>query len=736
MGIAHSRFGSTLTAARGFLWSICCCGLAAVALAQTPPPEVPVLARVELAGPPASYNLPVHVCLQDVAGRDYLLVFATESLLNQAGWPWKELSRNVTPEECVLATEMRAGARVAGREQWRPLYDDGRLWLLRATPDEAEQLAEAGFALQRLSAEPLVWSKPPARRPKDGGPPTAMPDPLVAAMVRTVDTTNLYSLLARLCGREPVLAGGGPQLISTRNTTSRQPLTNALEVCFNRLQALGLNPVYSAWTNGGYTNRNLVATLPGTTRSNELVLLTAHLDDMPTGTNAPGADDNASGSVAVLTAAGVFSQCQFQRTLRFVLFTGEEQGLYGSARYAAAAQTAGDNLVGVLNLDMIAWDGSGPATFQLHIRTSVNPGYSNDLVIASAFTNAVAAYGLALAPALKPDGMGQSDHASFWNRGYAAVCGIEDYGGDFNPHYHTTNDNLAHVNLCYFTASVKAAVATAAHLAGPVARVPADVLEVVSSDWTPGGTNGANPFLARHLPAATETGADPFDLALSNAPANPNSRCFELDTTPDGPGLLTDSRPSGSESPFVAALTMAAPDGVLVSTGDQLRFDFLSPPQPERLYLARIRVPGQFTPDGTDFLCVTNLRQVAAAGGYLPLPGLLSMAATNYGTCEIACHFLDTTSAGCPLQAISLTPSNFVFVSRAQAGVKLVDDLECISLLSNNTWTRLTSFTNDVAVDNASFDSGWQDLPRVADLSTVPPAPQYFFRLKRTWLAP
>jgi len=97
-----------------------------------------------------------------------------------------------------------------------------------------------------------------------------------------------------------------------------------------------LEASYHNWSRSGYTNRNLIGTLPGTARSNELVLVTAHLDDMPGGARAPGADDNASGSVAVLTAAEVFTQFRFERTVRFILFTGEEQGLLGSAQYAAA----------------------------------------------------------------------------------------------------------------------------------------------------------------------------------------------------------------------------------------------------------------------------------------------------------------------------------------------------------------------------------------------------------------
>ena len=48
--------------------------------------------------------------------------------------------------------------------------------------------------------------------------------------------------------------------------------------------------------------------------------------DMPFTGSAPGADDNGSGSAALLTAANIMSRYRFQRTIRFVFFTGEEQG--------------------------------------------------------------------------------------------------------------------------------------------------------------------------------------------------------------------------------------------------------------------------------------------------------------------------------------------------------------------------------------------------------------------------
>ena len=123
-------------------------------------------------------------------------------------------------------------------------------------------------------------------------------------------------------------------------------IDRALEYAQQYLEKLGLKTErvpYSLSCRTGLSH-NLEAILPGT-ESQQSVLITAHLDSTTFGSVsiAPGADDNASGSSAVLEAARILSQYQFKHTIRFVLFTGEEQGLIGSRAYAvigAAAQLA------------------------------------------------------------------------------------------------------------------------------------------------------------------------------------------------------------------------------------------------------------------------------------------------------------------------------------------------------------------------------------------------------------
>jgi PKD repeat protein len=191
---------------------------------------------------------------------------------------------------------------------------------------------------------------------------------------------------------------------------------------------------------------------------------------MPSSGPAPGADDNASGSAAVMLAAKIMKDYAFGRTIRFVFFTGEEQGLLGSDAYAEKMDTENANIVAVLNMDMIGWDQQGGPVLRLHTRTASNPGYAADKAIADQFIAVVSGYGLSglLTPVIDPDGISASDHYSFWVQGFPGILAIEDDADDFNAYYHTASDKLDKLNLAYFTNFVKAALGTAAHLSLPV----------------------------------------------------------------------------------------------------------------------------------------------------------------------------------------------------------------------------------------------------------------------------
>lgn len=243
---------------------------------------------------------------------------------------------------------------------------------------------------------------------------------------------------------------------------------------------------------------NVIAELPG--ESDEVVLIAAHLDSTAVGTfrdaydptvhEAPGVDDDGSGVAAVLLIAevmrAVFAGRKPARTLRFALFNAEEQGLIGSNRYARAQAIAGANIVAVFQMDMIAYNNSAPNNFEVHAGTSAEIATPAEPDVERASLNladlvrsigtGLAEAGLSiLAPAqviASPDpAAGRSDHASFHDRGYAAVAISEDFfpspgnPADSNPNYHLVSDRV--FDLPFATSLARVICAAALRTAQP-----------------------------------------------------------------------------------------------------------------------------------------------------------------------------------------------------------------------------------------------------------------------------
>jgi Zn-dependent M28 family amino/carboxypeptidase len=109
---------------------------------------------------------------------------------------------------------------------------------------------------------------------------------------------------------------------------------------------------------------NVVATLKGTDPSdNRIFIISGHLDNMRTNVmdsvgDAPGANDDGSGSAAVLECARIMSRHQFPATIIFVTVSGEEQGLLGATFMANKAKRENWNIEAVLNNDIMGSNNS------------------------------------------------------------------------------------------------------------------------------------------------------------------------------------------------------------------------------------------------------------------------------------------------------------------------------------------------------------------------------------------
>ena len=274
----------------------------------------------------------------------------------------------------------------------------------------------------------------------------------VENLIANVSDSSLSLIDRQLSGDTTVSIGGVLDSIKTRHSNYAGN-AKAAQFILEKFQSFGLEAGYQQYDNNGF---NVIGTKTGTVYPNEYYIICAHYDDMPNSILAPGADDNASGTSAVIEAARLLSSFDFDYTVKFIAFDEEEQGMIGSRAYADTAFKYGDVIKGVLNLDMIGWDSNNDYEVSIGANVASMP-------LLADFTDILRIFQPILSPHLII--ATNSDHSRFWNRGYPALLAIEEYPGDFLPHYHTVNDLYQHINLPFFMAVSKGAIAALATMA-------------------------------------------------------------------------------------------------------------------------------------------------------------------------------------------------------------------------------------------------------------------------------
>ena len=204
----------------------------------------------------------------------------------------------------------------------------------------------------------------------------------------------------------------------------------------NLFESFGLDVELEPFSAYGTTWYNVVATQTGVDDPEVQYIVGAHFDSV----SCPGADDNASGTAAVLEIARVVSQYDVPYTIKYIAFDLEEVGLLGSHAYVAAH--GHDNIRAMINFDMISWRG-----FNQWIDVA-GPWEAEELK--QTLHDAVLEYGRGLRPYLNY-GSGGSDHASFIAAGIHAVM-MSEKTLHSNPCYHSdcdTVDNVGYIDYVY-----------------------------------------------------------------------------------------------------------------------------------------------------------------------------------------------------------------------------------------------------------------------------------------------
>lgn len=265
----------------------------------------------------------------------------------------------------------------------------------------------------------------------------------IIAMIQEMDESLILGYLENLTDFGPRVTG----------TTACH---ESGEYIYDEFESMGLEVRFQNWSYGGYSDRNVEATLAGLNEtSDEIYIVCGHYDSVP---GSPGADDDGSGTVAVLASAYIMKEFGFNHTIRFVTFSGEEEGLLGSHEYAEEAYNNGDNIIGVLNVDMIGFAITITHGENVKVYDNTASKWITD------FTDDVSKkYEEYINLNVIPSGLSWgSDHASFWEFGYDAIF-YHEY--EFNHYYHSSQDIIENMNLTYDAKCSKLILATLAELA-------------------------------------------------------------------------------------------------------------------------------------------------------------------------------------------------------------------------------------------------------------------------------
>jgi hypothetical protein len=305
------------------------------------------------------------------------------------------------------------------------ILDRGRFLLVELDPARARRLGRKSptcYGVLPLGKNKIVFDV------QERAAARAAPIAWIQNLVDKISRASFQADLTRLVS------------FPTRFSTSAHYASAAAEAR-NQLTGLGYSTKFQNITvNGGASRNGIADKRGGAAGARKVVLVTAHLDSINLqggpSASAPGADDNGSGSAGLLEIARVFRDHPSKHDLRFILFGGEEEGLFGSKHYVAKLSVSERaRIQAVVNMDMIG-------SLNTSTRSVLLEGATLSQRVINGLKEAAATYThLSVETSLNPFA---SDHVPFINTGIPAVLTIE--GADnANSRIHSANDTIDHV---------------------------------------------------------------------------------------------------------------------------------------------------------------------------------------------------------------------------------------------------------------------------------------------------
>ncbi len=305
-------------------------------------------------------------------------------------------------------------------------------------------------------------------RPQSG---TASPATEAAQVAAELAKMNIAGQI-RGSRNELVITGGswrdkthenhpGPVQVTVRKSDFDR-ITRNLD--WNRKVVLAIG-ADNRWIKGPMVQSNVVAEIRGTEKPDEVVIVSGHFDSWD-GPGSEGASDNGTGSAALLEAARILNKvgARPKRTIRFILWTGEEQGLFGSREYVKQHQAEMDKISAVLVDD-------GGSNYQggYVIMESMKPMFEQAIApMLTAFPDFPQVLRVVSA---MPRG-GGSDHVPFNGVGVPGFFTMETGRQDYNFVHHTQHDHLGNVIPEYLVQSATNHAVVAYNLANAATMLP------------------------------------------------------------------------------------------------------------------------------------------------------------------------------------------------------------------------------------------------------------------------
>jgi hypothetical protein len=273
----------------------------------------------------------------------------------------------------------------------------------------------------------------------------------IIEMINKINESLLYEYLKQLTDI-------GPRYTGSDNCKIAAKYLN------DEFENLGLYSFIQPWKFLRRKCQNVVATLNGTDTSSDAVfIICAHYDTIifplfnPNIEPSVGANDDGSGIAAMMAIANVFSQSSFNHTIKFIAFSGEEVGLFGSHYYASNAYENDENIIAVLNLDTIGYSYTEKEGNIFKLWLLKRSEWIYDFV-----TNICEKYNEFFNFQVRKVPTFGCDHGPFIYYGYDGVL----FGQYASPDgIHSANDTIDKINFTYLEKLTKCVLATLYELA-------------------------------------------------------------------------------------------------------------------------------------------------------------------------------------------------------------------------------------------------------------------------------